>query len=1126
MLHRLSGIVLAIVLLSALAFQGPARAGAAESSASIVIASVAATPGEVVDISVTATGFASIATLQLWITFNSEVLEYVNVVNFHPNLSGILHNLSEGVIKISWFNIAGTSIPDGSKLFDLRFVFCKDLLACVANQNASAIAFVEDRSFMTDPDYNGIPLSFVNGTVYSPDGQRSLTVRREGSGTVTVDGAPYAGPVIVPDGTALLLDAAADPGWFFAGWSGALGGDATPQTLLMDGNKEVTATFHAYFYSIIAMAGAGGSIVPSGEVQVARGDSQAFSIAAAAGYQIKEVTVDGVGVGAVDRYLFGDVTSNHSIFAQFAKDQYAIAAAAVPAGAGTVTGAGTYDHGTQATLTATAAAGYAFLHWKEGADTVSLAPQYTFTVTGARSLEAHFQPLSYTLTLLASPAGAGEVARFPDQESYHAGDVVTVAATPTGNYKFLNWRRQATIVSGAPMFSHTMPAANDTLTAHFAIDQHTVTALPNDDDFGTVGGAGQYGHGDEATLTATPADGYRFLHWMESDTIVATEARYTFTVTADRHLAAWFVPADQHTVTVVPNNPAFGMVGGAGQYGHGDEATLTATPETGYRFLHWKEGDEVVSTEAQYTFIVTADRHLVAWFGLKTYTIAAAANNAAFGTVTGAGQYEHGATVTLTATPGNSYAFLYWTEGQIVVATNAQYSFTATSDRTLVAHFGQGSFTVTFNVADQDGNPIGDAAVTFNGVTNLPGNYLFANIEPGSYPYSVSRAGYAAAEGMVDVQDNVSVDVVLSVISFTVQFSVAGSGGTLTAKAGGEDISTGAAVPYGSDVLFTATAGEGYKVTRWTLNGQTVEGLQENNYTYHSLDKDIDVQVLFTEITAEQFTLTVTIAGEGAVTVNGVAYTAPVTVRDGTMLVLAAQAAAGWRFDGWGGDLGGHDTIPREIVMIRDKQVTATFIREYEVTFRVDLTRANTYGLLSGFITAAHHIFIAGDMTGWAAPGTLPAQQQMARVSDEPVVYEKTFLLPAGTYEYKYYTNLLGAGFGGDEWPDGPNRTVAVTQDTIVHDQFGPAGLGASGTQASPVTIYPIPASEKIFITSGEAISHIRIVNSQGQLVYAATVEGLHHEIIVEHWNTGIYYLQATTPAGISTHRLQLLRRW
>jgi hypothetical protein len=85
----------------------------------------------------------------------------------------------------------------------------------------------------------------------------------------------------------------------------------------MNSNTSVTATFALQNYTINASAGTGGSISPSGTVAVAYGSSQSFTISPSNGYKIINVTVDGVSIGAVNNYLFGNVMANHTIKASF-----------------------------------------------------------------------------------------------------------------------------------------------------------------------------------------------------------------------------------------------------------------------------------------------------------------------------------------------------------------------------------------------------------------------------------------------------------------------------------------------------------------------------------------------------------------------------------------------------------------------------------------------------------------------------------------------------------------------------------------------------------------------------------------------------------------------------------------
>ena len=77
----------------------------------------------------------------------------------------------------------------------------------------------------------------------------------------------------------------------------------------------------------------------------------------------------------------------------------------------------------------------------------------------------------------------------------------------------------------------------------------TVTA-----ENGTVTGAGEYEEGKEATLTATPAEGYEFTCWTSGEDTVSTANPYTFVVTADVALVANFKEVEDPVVELPAAN--------------------------------------------------------------------------------------------------------------------------------------------------------------------------------------------------------------------------------------------------------------------------------------------------------------------------------------------------------------------------------------------------------------------------------------------------------------------------------------------------------------------------------------------------------------------------------------------
>ena len=71
------------------------------------------------------------------------------------------------------------------------------------------------------------------------------------------------------------------------------------------------------YYTITATAGTGGSISPTGKVSVTGGDDKTYTITPIEGYEIKDVLVDGVSVGAVGTYTFENIKKAHTITASF-----------------------------------------------------------------------------------------------------------------------------------------------------------------------------------------------------------------------------------------------------------------------------------------------------------------------------------------------------------------------------------------------------------------------------------------------------------------------------------------------------------------------------------------------------------------------------------------------------------------------------------------------------------------------------------------------------------------------------------------------------------------------------------------------------------------------------------------
>lgn len=130
-----------------------------------------------------------------------------------------------------------------------------------------------------------------------------------------------------------------------------------------------------------------------------------------------------------------------------------------------------------------------------------------------------------------------------------------------------------------------------------------------------------------------------------------------------------------------------GTVSGAGTYEVGSSATIKATPNSGYRFVKWSDGNtSATRTITKTTSDISANVTNLSYsavFEKITYTITTAVSPTGTGTVTGGGTYEQGKTATLTATPNTGYKFVKWSDGN----TSATRTVTVTANATYTAIF-------------------------------------------------------------------------------------------------------------------------------------------------------------------------------------------------------------------------------------------------------------------------------------------------------------------------------------------------------------------------------------------------------------------------------------------------------
>ena len=385
----------------------------------------------------------------------------------------------------------------------------------------------------------------------------------------------------------------------------------------------------------------------------------------------------------------------------------AIAASGSPAEAGEILGAGNYPVGSTAAVTANSATGYGFVNWTQNGQQVSASPNYLFGATSNRTLVAHFVP-AYTITVSASPSYGGTVS---GGGTFNSNALVTVTATPNGSFAFVNWTEFGTPVSTSASYSFN-PQASRTLVANFAPSSASATF-----DFDTGSPPVAPGAGMPGSQTASGVTAYftasgntwsvqdNFAFWVPavfsgnflypnsmSRGSIAVEfsqavtnfsmAFFTGEVSSEYDVAG-LVQVTAYTDSAMTSPVATNSGRGdwlTGAYPEGTLSLGSAAP-----FTKVKIEMPTQSPAPSYLFWVD---NLVVQVARPTFvTVTASASPANAGTLSGDGAFLAGASVTLLAIPNAGYDFLNWTENSVPVSPTAAYTFTAETNRTLVANF-------------------------------------------------------------------------------------------------------------------------------------------------------------------------------------------------------------------------------------------------------------------------------------------------------------------------------------------------------------------------------------------------------------------------------------------------------
>ena len=403
-------------------------------------------------------------------------------------------------------------------------------------------------------------------------------------------------------------------------------------------------------------------------------------------------------------------------------NKYVITVVANPLDKGNVTGGGSYDYGTEATLTATPVTGYHFTKWNDN----NTDSNRKVTVTGTKTYTANFAINIYTATATAGVGGSayvalGEVTTGTDQSvQVEHGSKATWRAVPLSGYRFDKWSNGSistsnpitlTVTSDIICNANFIKTYNVITNSQYRINESGDWIAGNDG--GTVSGGGTYDYNSEATIKAVAATGYTFAGWYEGADKVSDSESYTFTVTSSRNFAGRF-QRNWYTVTF-NKGTGISTVTEATRVQYNGSITGTATLLTGYNSISWSKvsgnattkdnGDGTVSITN-----VTSDVVLSATASINTYTInytkgVGIASVSRASEVVNYGGNALGSTATLTT----GYSFSGWYDGEITVSSSLTYAPTnVTKNMTLEARATINKYTVNVSAYYRTTDGTGD----------------------------------------------------------------------------------------------------------------------------------------------------------------------------------------------------------------------------------------------------------------------------------------------------------------------------------------------------------------------------------------------------------------------------------
>tara|TARA_B100000035_G_scaffold25504_1_gene20010 strand:- start:4997 stop:8554 length:3558 start_codon:yes stop_codon:yes gene_type:complete len=587
------------------------------------------------------------------------------------------------------------------------------------------------------------------------------------------------------------------------------------------------------------------------------------------------------------------ISSNTTVTANFTLNKYQLVVSG--GSGGSVSGSGTFDHGTTAPISATPEQGYSFSGWSGQGIASTSATTTTVSMTDNRTITASFTPRNYSITAIVSPESTGLVS---GTGNYQFGEDVTLTATPTlDGYSFVSWSGDINSTLN-PLTVNV--DSNLSLTANFSLNTYSLTVSAGTG--GTVSGEGNFPYGTLAVISADPETGYSFNGWMGNGITDPDSTSTTVEMTENRTISASFA-VNRFSLKVLSSTG--GSISGNGNFSHGSTPSITATPDEGFYFTGWL-GEGVEEPNALIsTILMTEDRIATAIFSPNVYTLNLASSGS--GEVLGEGNYTHGQIVSITATPKNGYQFETWSGNIDGNLSSPSRTIIMDSNKSISAQFipvEENNFVLSIL-----SNPVAGGS-SFGSGTYSPNTFAPITAEPLTGYEFVSWTG----TGIQDLNSSQTNIEVIETNTITANFQKKKFSLIIGESPGGK-VSGHGTFEYESEANISAIANEGYTFSNWNGTGIRNPGSPDTTVL---MSEERNISAVFT---IKQYILTLPASAGGEVKGSGI-------YNHGSEVEIYATPATGYSFKKWnGGNPDNPTSSLATIILTEDTNITASFDR-------------------------------------------------------------------------------------------------------------------------------------------------------------------------------------------------------